>query len=70
MFENVEITKLENGACVVTSEMKGVNSCSVCFSMPMGSRREKAAEAGWSHFVGSHQPRARQDRRISQRGHD
>ena len=51
MFENVKITKLENGACVATSEMAGVNSCSVCFSMPMGSRREKAAEAGWSHFV-------------------
>ena len=51
MFENVMITKLENGACVATSEMAGVNSCSVCFSIPMGSRREKAAEAGWSHFA-------------------
>ena len=51
MFENVKITKLENGACVATSEMAGVNSSSVCFSMPMGSRREKAAEAGWSHFA-------------------
>jgi predicted Zn-dependent peptidase len=51
MFENVRITKLENGACVATSEMAGVNSCSVCFSMPMGGRREKAAEAGWSHFA-------------------
>ena len=51
MFENVMITKLENGVCVATSEMAGVNSCSVCFSMPMGSRREKASEAGWSHFA-------------------
>ena len=51
MFENVKITKFENGACVATSEMLGVNSCSVSFSMPMGSRREKASEAGWSHFA-------------------
>ena len=51
MFENVKITKLENGACVATSKMEGVNSCSLHFSVPMGSRREKASEAGWSHFA-------------------
>ena len=51
MFENVRITKLENGACVATSEMKGSNVCHLGFHIPMGSRREKACEAGWSHFA-------------------
>ena len=51
MFENVKITKLENGACVATSAMKGANVCHLGFHIPMGSRREKASEAGWSHFA-------------------
>ena len=51
MLENVRITKLENGACVATSEMKGSNVCYLGFHIPMGSRREKACEAGWSHFA-------------------
>ena len=51
MFENVRITKLENGACVATSEMKGSNVCHLGYHIPMGSRREKASEAGWSHFA-------------------
>ena len=51
MFENVKITTLPNGARVATSAMPGVNSCAVGIGIPMGSRREKAAEAGWSHFV-------------------
>ena len=51
MFENVRITKLENGASVATSEMKGSNVCHLGFHIPMGSRREKAVEAGWSHFA-------------------
>ncbi len=51
MFENVKITTLPNGARVATSAMPGVNSCAVGIAIPMGSRREKAAEAGWSHFV-------------------
>lgn len=46
MFENVRITKLQNGAYVAMSEMSGVNSCSVCFSMQMGSRRESLRKPG------------------------
>lgn len=51
MFENAQITTLPNGARIATSAMPGVNSCAVSIGIPMGSRREKAAEAGWSHFV-------------------
>lgn len=51
MFENLKITKLENGACVATSAMKGANVCHLGFHIPMGSRREKVLEAGWSHFA-------------------
>ena len=51
MLENVKITKLENGACVATSAMQGANVCHLGFHIPMGSRREKASEAGWSHFA-------------------
>ena len=51
MFENVQITTLPNGSRIATSAMPGVNSCSVSFSVAMGSRCEKASEAGWSHFV-------------------
>lgn len=51
MFENVRITKLDNGACVATSAMPGSNVCHLGFHIPTGSRREKASEAGWSHFA-------------------
>ena len=51
MLENVKITKLENGARVATSEMKGSKVCHLGFHIPMGSRREKMSEAGWSHFA-------------------
>ena len=51
MLENVKITKLENGACVATSARAGSNACRLGFYIPMGSRREKASEAGWSHFA-------------------
>ena len=51
MFKNVRITRLENGACVATSAIAGANVCHLGFHIPMGSRREKASEAGWSHFA-------------------
>ncbi len=51
MLENVKITKLDNGARIATSAMQGSNVCRLGFHIPMGSRREKASEAGWSHFA-------------------
>ena len=51
MLEDVKITKLDNGACVATSAMKDTNVCHLGFHIPMGSRREKASEARWSHFA-------------------
>jgi len=51
MLENVRVTKLDNGACIATSAMTGSKVCHLGFHIPMGSRREKASEAGWSHFA-------------------
>ena len=51
MLENVRITRLDSGACVATSAMAGSNVCHLGFHIPMGSRREKVSEAGWSHFA-------------------
>jgi len=51
MLEDVKITKLDNGARIATSAMQGSNVCHLGFHIPMGSRREKASEAGWSHFA-------------------
>lgn len=51
MLENVRTSKLDNGACVATSAMPGSNVCHLGFHIPMGSRREKVSEAGWSHFA-------------------
>ena len=51
MLEDVKITKLDNGARIATSAMQGSNVCRLGFHIPMGSRREKASEAGWSHFA-------------------
>lgn len=51
MLGNVRITNLDNGAYVATSAMPGSNVCHLGFHIPMGSRREKVSEAGWSHFA-------------------
>ena len=51
MFENVEVTKLPNGARIATMASPDANSCAVGFSINVGSRFEKAAEAGASHFL-------------------
>ena len=51
MLDNVRITNLDNGARVATSAMAGSNVCHLGFHIPMGSRRENASEAGWSHFA-------------------
>lgn len=51
MFENVEVTKLPNGARIATMPQSDTNSCAVGFSMNVGSRFEKASEAGASHFL-------------------
>lgn len=51
MFEHVQITTLPNGAKIATSAMPGVNSCAIGINVEMGSRRERADQSGWSHFV-------------------
>ena len=51
MFETLKITTLPNGVRIATCALPGFNSCSIGFNVEMGSRYEKASQAGWSHFL-------------------
>lgn len=51
MLGKIEITELPNGCRVVTSAMPGVDSFSLCFDAGAGSRFERPAEGGFSHFL-------------------
>ncbi|MBP5509790.1 MAG: insulinase family protein [Kiritimatiellae bacterium] len=51
MMENVKVTKLANGATVVSSEMPTAESVSFGIAVRIGSRYERPAQAGMSHFL-------------------
>ena len=51
MIGKTALTTLPNGCRVVTSEMPGVESVSLCFDAGTGSRFETASEHGFSHFL-------------------
>lgn len=51
MLGKIEITTLDNGARVVTSEMPGVESFSFGINACVGARHESAATAGYAHFL-------------------
>ena len=51
MMGKTAISTLGNGCRVVTSEMPGVESVSLCFDAGTGSRFESESELGFSHFL-------------------
>lgn len=51
MLDQVQVTTLENGCRIVTSEMTGTESLSMGFFADVGSRHESPAQAGHSHFL-------------------
>ena len=51
MIQNVEVSKLSNGMTVITSRSDNVESVSMGIFVGVGSRFEKASEAGVSHFI-------------------
>lgn len=51
MLGQTAITTLPNGCRIVTSEMPGTESISVCFDAGTGGRAETLSESGYSHFL-------------------
>lgn len=51
MIGKIGFSTLANGCRVVTSEMPGVQSVSLCFDAGTGGRFEKKGELGFSHFL-------------------
>ena len=51
MLGKTNLTTLDGGCVVVTSEMPGVESFAIGFDAGVGSRHEPASAAGWSHFL-------------------
>lgn len=51
MIGKTALTTLGNGCRVVTSEMPGVESVSLCFDAGTGGRFETSSELGFSHFL-------------------
>ncbi|MBO4288035.1 MAG: insulinase family protein [Kiritimatiellae bacterium] len=51
MMEKVNVTRLANGATVVSSEMATAESVSFGIAVRIGSRYERPSQAGMSHFL-------------------
>lgn len=51
MLDQVQVTTLENGCRIVTSEMTGTESLSLGFFANVGSRHESPSQAGHSHYL-------------------